>query len=278
MQIDTRNRDCGVTPADVHNCSDGFVPGLEPKQARYGRGIPSDNAYSGVLECPCNSRYGGDPSYYPDSGTKQTQHQYGALADGACDAKNAVTTAASCYDAVAQLGFRAASVANKTGRTPRCQPAARCGGRRRQRRSHRLLQHGGVHRAVQRRDEAHGRRGHGGHWSEVGFALAAGAGPSSFVPQGKGKYCKLNHQNVLKQFEMVDVGLHAAAAALKQCEDYCSASGACWGCSVDCSVPGLGSDPSKSRCYYSAIPACGPMLDWAGLVAGDVAQKLQAGT
>ena len=114
MQIDTRNRECGVTPADVHNCSGAFLPGIEPKQARYGRGIPKDNAYSGVLECPCNSRYGGDPAYYPDAGTKQTVHQYGAVADGACDAKDAVTTAASCYDAVAQLGFRAASVANKT--------------------------------------------------------------------------------------------------------------------------------------------------------------------
>ena len=36
MQIDTRNRDCGVTPADVGKCTQ-FVPGPEPKQARYGQ-------------------------------------------------------------------------------------------------------------------------------------------------------------------------------------------------------------------------------------------------
>merc|ERR1719230_2566614 len=41
MQIDTRNRDCGVTPADVNNCTT-FTPGSEPKQARYGRGIPKE--------------------------------------------------------------------------------------------------------------------------------------------------------------------------------------------------------------------------------------------
>lgn len=37
MQIDTRNRDCGVTPESVTNCTD-FTPGPEPRQARYGRG------------------------------------------------------------------------------------------------------------------------------------------------------------------------------------------------------------------------------------------------
>ncbi len=35
MQIDTRNRECGVTPADVANCTK-FKAGIEPKQARYG--------------------------------------------------------------------------------------------------------------------------------------------------------------------------------------------------------------------------------------------------
>merc|ERR1719433_1979019 len=71
MQIDTRNRDCGVTPADIHNCTT-FTPGPEPRQARYGRGIPANTTYSGVLECPCNGRFGGDVSYYgADTKTKQ---------------------------------------------------------------------------------------------------------------------------------------------------------------------------------------------------------------
>merc|ERR1739848_962174 len=54
MQIDTRNRECGATIADIHNCTQ-FVPGPEPMQARYGRGIPKAGTnYSGLLECPCN--------------------------------------------------------------------------------------------------------------------------------------------------------------------------------------------------------------------------------
>ena len=39
MQIDTRNRDCGVRPEDVKNCTT-FTPGPEPKQARYGEVCP----------------------------------------------------------------------------------------------------------------------------------------------------------------------------------------------------------------------------------------------
>ena len=64
MQIDTRNRDCGVHPDNVTNskCGRGFVPGPEPKQARWGRGIPANTTHSGILECPCNGRYGGGSS------------------------------------------------------------------------------------------------------------------------------------------------------------------------------------------------------------------------
>jgi hypothetical protein len=67
MQIDTRNRDHGVTAADVTKCTNFTeCAGYEPRQARYGRGwggLTQPNkkvgAYSGILECPCNSRYGG---------------------------------------------------------------------------------------------------------------------------------------------------------------------------------------------------------------------------
>ena len=74
MQIDTRDRRCGVTAASVKNCTT-FEPWLEPKQARSGRrpwgaSGAAGSSYSGVLECPCTSRYGGDPAYYPDAGTK----------------------------------------------------------------------------------------------------------------------------------------------------------------------------------------------------------------
>jgi len=74
MQIDTRKRECGVTAASIKNCT-AFEPWLEPKQARYGRkpvgsSGPSGSSYSGVLECPCTSRYGGDPAFYPTAKTK----------------------------------------------------------------------------------------------------------------------------------------------------------------------------------------------------------------
>ena len=36
MQIDTRNRVCGVNQTDVSKCTQ-FQPGIEPKQARYGQ-------------------------------------------------------------------------------------------------------------------------------------------------------------------------------------------------------------------------------------------------
>lgn len=79
MQIDTRNRkDCGPTgPESVGNCKE-FKPWIEPKQARYGRGIPAGGTnYSGILECPCNGGYGGDPEYYgKDTKTKELKHQY----------------------------------------------------------------------------------------------------------------------------------------------------------------------------------------------------------
>mmetsp|Transcript_17894 Transcript_17894/g.54509 ORF Transcript_17894/g.54509 Transcript_17894/m.54509 type:complete len:577 (-) Transcript_17894:42-1772(-) len=70
MQIDTRNRDCGVTPADVGNCTD-FVAGVEPRQARSGRpDLKEGSPYAGVLECPCTGRFGGDEAYYPGAGTR----------------------------------------------------------------------------------------------------------------------------------------------------------------------------------------------------------------
>jgi hypothetical protein len=90
MQIDTRNRDHGVSPADVHKCTNFSgvgengkpCAGFEPRQARYGRGwggvdgTPKNPGhYSGILECPCNSRYGGDPSFYPQAQTKVVTHQ-----------------------------------------------------------------------------------------------------------------------------------------------------------------------------------------------------------
>lgn len=121
MQIDTRNRDCGVTPKDIHNCVD-FVPGPEPRQARYGLGIPKNGtSYSGLLECPCNSRYGGDSTIYGENTkTKTTVHHYSCVSQSSC--KDTLVKDSVCFDAVANLGIKAKmnkTVTTATNTVPR---------------------------------------------------------------------------------------------------------------------------------------------------------------
>uniref|UniRef100_A0A7S4F885 Uncharacterized protein n=1 Tax=Chrysotila carterae TaxID=13221 RepID=A0A7S4F885_CHRCT len=112
MQIDTRRRDCGVTRDSIGNCSK-FEPWMEPKQARYGRRVSRAN-YSGILECPCNSRYGGDPIFYPDAKTKLISHQFSAIASGVCDASKRVASAGDCFEGAASIGIHARQMRNLT--------------------------------------------------------------------------------------------------------------------------------------------------------------------
>ena len=107
MQIDTRNRDCGATPKDIHNCTT-FQPGPEPKQARYGLGIPKGGSpYSGLLECPCNSRYGGDPSIYgAGTKTKTISHHYTCVSQPTCK-DSTIESSSECFDSAAMLGIKA---------------------------------------------------------------------------------------------------------------------------------------------------------------------------
>lgn len=109
MQIDTRNRDCGVTPKDVNNCTNHMNPGPEPRQARYGLGIPKASPYSGILECPCNSRFGGDPSIYgANTKTKTIAHHYTLMAEPTCNGTStSIDNAQGCFDAVAAAGIKA---------------------------------------------------------------------------------------------------------------------------------------------------------------------------
>ena len=107
MQIDTRNRDCGATPKDIHNCTNHAVPGPEPRQARYGLGIPEGGSpYSGILECPCNGRYGGDPAIYgANTKTKIITKHFALNAHGTC--KNPIDNAPDCFNSLAKLGLKA---------------------------------------------------------------------------------------------------------------------------------------------------------------------------
>eukprot|EP00966_Prymnesium_polylepis_P097728 2263598-Prymnesium_polylepis.1 len=83
-------------------------------QARYGRGAPPGSPYSGVLECPCNSNFGGDPIFYPTARTKLISHAYAALTSGACSTAQRVTSAAACFGAVAAAGVSSSHIANAT--------------------------------------------------------------------------------------------------------------------------------------------------------------------
>jgi hypothetical protein len=126
MQIDTRNRAHGVKPEDVHRCtnfsgSENGVPcaSYEPRQARYGRewgGVdqpPKEPGhYSGILECPCNSRFGGDPEFYPTAQTKKLTSSFTAIVSGNCEQGTEFKKAQRCYDAVAQLGFNVSTITN----------------------------------------------------------------------------------------------------------------------------------------------------------------------
>ncbi len=123
MQIDTRNRECGITPDDIFNSKacpvtkeKSFWVGYEPKQARYG--FYNDTTSSldpkvrakmnfraaGILECPCNSRYAGDPSIYgADTLTKNDKPIYSIKTTSPTCGTDEVLDAESCFAGAAAL-------------------------------------------------------------------------------------------------------------------------------------------------------------------------------
>eukprot|EP00052_Salpingoeca_macrocollata_P033565 m.8803 g.8803 ORF g.8803 m.8803 type:complete len:472 (-) comp5299_c0_seq1:43-1458(-) len=64
--------------------------------------------------------------------------------------------------------------------------------------------------------------------------------------------------------------LSSCAAALSACEAACAKASGCWGCSVDMTVP-------NKVAQWSAIPSCGTVMSWAGLIPGDIAQRVPSG-
>ena len=293
MQIDTRDRKCGVTPADVGKCTDlgapGYVRPPEPKQARYGRGIPAGGSpYSGVLECPCNSRYGGDPAFYPDAGTKEVAHAFASVASGTCAKDQAVASARDCYDAAATLGFGgrvgapgAPAQTNTTADTSALPVGCS------------VAVDGATGAATATYNTASplaakaacatGASRSGSHdAAAVGVTLSirleadSTGGPPSFQRSGAAKagvYCKDNKAkgNVLKEFKAAAKGDAAADAAISACEAYCAGEAACTACSVD--GP---NDPAQ----WAALKTCeGKPLTYSGTSAraGDISRKLASG-
>jgi hypothetical protein len=233
MQIDTRNRDCGVTPLDIRNCSDKFSPGPEPKSARYGYGIPKEGTnYSGLIECPCTDNWAGSPEIYgAATPTKQLHHNYEAEAAATCDSGTSLDSAEECFEAVAQINVRAAAntTVASTALPAGCSVSVDPGGGATT----------AVFNSLATSVVPCNTAGHvytGEATSPIGVTLSVALddkGNVAMTRKAKGVYCSQNVDNVLGVFYMANVSAAAAEAALMQCETACLADVRCSACSVD---------------------------------------------
>ena len=275
MQIDTRNREHGVGPESVLNCTNFTeCAGYEPRQSRYGRGWggpagqPKDAGhYSGILECPCNSRYGGDPQFYPSAQTKIVTSAFKAIPSGACTAGQAFTDPQACFDAVATLGFASTSpIANQT--VSDASLPADCV----------VMTHtdGTATALFNKAGSAAGCAESSTKQAESQSSLTKvklsisleQSGNATMTRSKKGKYCQNNKQGVLREFRAKTSGVADATAALVACENFCQVNAKCTACSVDEARTGL---------QWAAIPDCGRILTWGGSIAGDISTKSRAG-
>ena len=51
--------------------------------------------------------------------------------------------------------------------------------------------------------------------------------------------------------------------ALMECERFCGRIKTCWGCSINC----------NTSCQWNAIPDCGNVEEWDGMMKGDISEK-----
>ena len=86
---------------------------------------------------------------------------------------------------------------------------------------------------------------------------------ADFLRLKKGKWCSKNREGVLKVFVPSSSSVQDAITVRNECEEYCRVEETCWGCSVDC----------KNPCQRTAILACGTLIEWGGLIEGDVTYK-----
>ena len=86
-----------------------------------------------------------------------------------------------------------------------------------------------------------------------------------FLRSKKGKYCSKSKVGILKAFQINP--LYNAYKARTHCEEFCHTNYDCWGCSV-------ASKRYKKYKLFNAIPDCGAIVNWAGLIEGDITQKL----
>jgi hypothetical protein len=276
MQIDTRNREHGVGPESVYNCTNMTeCAGYEPRQARYGRGwggLTGKNKnpghYSGILECPCNGRYGGDPQFYPTEKTKIVSRAFTAIPSGACASGQTFGAAQECFDAIAALGFNASGPIDNRS-VSLADVADGC-----------VLEHhaNGSASALFNTGGAAGgcaaattkEAGSASAVTGVAVGISLVQSANATMSRGpKGTYCSKNKQGVLKEFTAKTKAAADAADALGACEAFCAATAACTACSVDAAgVTGL---------QWAAIPACGDVKTWGGSIAGDISSKVVSG-
>jgi len=272
MQIDVRNRECGVSPAAVGNCTGApgnpYRPGVEPKQARWAR--PWDRTagtnVSGVLECPCNSRFGGDPAVYgPDTPTKRTIHKFMST-PGGCQPTQSLTTAADCFAAAAAIetsvskNLTVSSDALPAGCSIRLDASSAVVAVFNQAGKAACLMTSKLAGSTMVKSTGVG----------LSLLLDLSNGSASYVHTPSGVYCSENRQNILQQFVPPTNSTTDAENALSKCEAFCSTTASCWGCSVDLVTP-------PSLAAFNAIPTCGEHLAWAGKIRGDISEKVPAG-
>ena len=280
MQIDTRNRVHGAGPDDVHKCTNfsgtdenGVAcAGYEPRQARYGRhwggvrGTPQKPGhYSGILECPCNSRYGGDPLFYPTQKTKIIEDKIMAIESGSCAHGQSFTAAQGCYDAIAGLGFNATKIANKTEADPKM-PAGCVLLKNADGSADALYNTAGAGSCVKS-----GTKVGGSHSATTKVTLGlktTTTGKATMTRGPKGQFCQGNKAGILKEFKAKTAAAADSTAALVACEAFCEANSECHACSVD-NLGGKG----PPILQWAALQSCGTVAKWSGAIPGDVSLK-----
>lgn len=225
---------------------------------------------SGILECPCNSRYGGDQEFYPTAGTKQENvHKFSTVISGTCGS-NGVASQEDCYAAVVSIGVNATSFVNKTINDAK-QPAG-CSV---------VTENSGVATITYNSASDAAacptetlKIGQTSSMTGVTLALELDetAGTAVMTREKKGVYCTNNHENVLKTFVAgVATNTTAMESALEACENFCLATEAC----TVCSVNQYSTSPDSEE--WVALPSCGNVAKWNGAIAGDISTKSGAG-
>eukprot|EP01084_Bolivina_argentea_P258907 436667_1 len=273
MQIDTRNRECGASINDINNCTQ-FIPGPEPKSSRYGRGIPKGTNYSGLLECPCNGNFGGDPLFYGnDTLTKTFVHNYATLQSIQCPSGESVTSANECFDAVENMfGFVPdTKIINQTVSDKSSIPIG-CS----------ISNESNIIYAIwnsvlnsEKQCSVYDKM-YGNTVSDVGVSVSleldSNIGNITFVRSPAGYRCLNNMNNPLKSFATTGNSDSDVNNALNECEKYCINNNECNACSIMCWLM----NPVQQQCQFNALTSCGKIIKYTyeyGMIIGDVSTK-----